>query len=46
MAARPDIFVDDFKELVGSCVSFYVENKDKMSRERVRERRANLSGFA
>ena len=46
MVARTHVFVDDFKELVGSCVSFYEENKDKMSRERVRERRAKLSGFA
>lgn len=45
MAARPHVFVDDFKELVDSCVSFYVENEDKMGHERVRERRGKLSGF-
>jgi hypothetical protein len=45
MAARPRVFVDDFKELVDSCVSFYVENEDKMGHERVRERRGKLSGF-
>jgi hypothetical protein len=45
MAARPRVFVDDFKELVDSCVSFYVENEDKMGLESVRERRGKLSGF-
>jgi len=45
MAATPHIFVDDFKELVDSCVSFYEENKDKMRLEHVRERRSKLSGF-
>lgn len=46
MATRPHIFLDDFKELVDSCVSFYEENEDKMGLERVREKRAKLSGFA
>lgn len=46
MVARPRMFVDDFKELLNSCVSFYEENEDKMGLERVRERRAKLSGFA
>jgi len=46
MAARPHIFVDDFKKLVNSCICFYEENKNKMSLERVRERRAKLSVFA
>jgi len=45
MTTRPHIFVDDFKELVDSCVSFYEENKDKMSLERVRGKRGKLSGF-
>lgn len=45
MAAKPDIFVDDFKELVDSCVSFYEENKNKMSLKHIREKRAELSGF-
>jgi hypothetical protein len=45
VAARPRVFVDDFKELVDSCVSFYVENEDKMGLESVRERRGKLSGF-
>ena len=45
MAARTRAFVDDFKELVDSCVSFYLENMDKMSHERVRERRSKLAGF-
>jgi hypothetical protein len=45
MATKPHIFVDDFKELVDSCVSFYVENEDKMGLESVRERRGKLSGF-
>ena len=45
MAARSHVFVDDFRELVDSCVSFYEENKDEMGLERVHERRAELSGF-
>jgi hypothetical protein len=35
----------NFKELVDSCISFYEENRDKTSLERVRERRAKLSRF-
>jgi len=46
MAAGSHIFVDDFKELVDSCISSYEKNKDKMSLKSVREKRAKLSGFA
>ena len=45
MAVGPHVFVDDFRELVDSCVSFYEMNKDEMGLERARERRAELSGF-
>lgn len=45
MAATSRVFVDDFGELVDSCISFYEMNKDEMGLERVCERRAKLSGF-
>jgi hypothetical protein len=46
MASRLRVFVDDFRELADSCVSFYEMNKDEMGLESVGERRAELSGFA
>jgi hypothetical protein len=46
MATGSPAFVDDFRELVDSCVSFYEENKGKMGLERVHERRVKLSDFA
>jgi hypothetical protein len=44
--APSSTFVDNFKDLVDSCVSFYEESKDKISLERVCAKRAKLSGFA
>jgi len=38
--------IEDFRELVDSCSSFSMANKDRMSQGRVRERRAELAGFA
>jgi len=46
MATSPRVFLDNFEEVVDSCVSFYEENKDEMALERIRGRRAELSGFA
>ena len=43
--APSSTFVDNFKGLVDSCVSFYEESKDQISRECVREKRAKLFGF-
>jgi hypothetical protein len=40
------MFVDNFKDLVTSSISFYEESKNKISLERVRVKRAKLSGFA
>ena len=45
MAVESPVFVDDFRELVDLCVSFYEENKGKMDIGRVHERREKLSGF-
>jgi hypothetical protein len=44
--ATSPVFVDNFKDLVASCISFYEENRDEISLERVRLKRAKLSGFA
>jgi hypothetical protein len=46
MAAKPLVSFDNLKELADACISFYGENKEKMSLDRVRERRAQLSAFA
>jgi hypothetical protein len=46
MPRGSSIFVDDFKELVDSCICFSEENKDRMGLERIQERRDDLSGFA
>jgi len=46
MVATSHIFLDNFNELVDSCVSFYEKNKKKMSLEDIRKRRGELSGFA
>src|SRR3989304_2348637 len=46
MAISSQIFIDDFNELIGSCISFCEQNKEKMSLELVREKRGKLSGFA
>jgi hypothetical protein len=40
------MFVNNFNDLVASCISFHEENKDKISLERVCTKRAKLSGFA
>jgi len=40
------IFIDTFSDLVGSCISFYEENKNKASFEHIRAKRAQLSVFA
>jgi hypothetical protein len=40
------MFVDNFKDLVDSCISFYEESKDKISLDRVHAKRDKLSGFA
>jgi hypothetical protein len=40
------MFVDNFKDLADSCVSFYEESKDKISLDRVQAKRDKLSGFA
>jgi len=45
MATSP-MFVDSFKDLVDSCISFYEESKDKISLDRVHAKRDKLSGFA
>lgn len=44
--ATSSMFVDNFKELVDSCISFYKENKDKVSLDCVHAKRDKLSGFA
>jgi hypothetical protein len=44
--ATSPLFVDNFNDLVDACISFYEESKDKISLERVRAKRAKLSGFA
>jgi hypothetical protein len=44
--ANSPVFVDNFRDLVGSCISFYEESKNKVSFERIRAKRAKLSGFA
>lgn len=44
--ANSPIFVDNFRDLVDSCISFYEESKNKISLERIRAKRAKLSGFA
>jgi uncharacterized protein YllA (UPF0747 family) len=44
--AKSPMFVDDFKDLVTSCISFYEKSKNMMSLERVCVKRAKLSGFA
>jgi hypothetical protein len=45
MATRALVFPNSVKELVSSCLSFYEENKEKMSSESVREKRRKLSSF-
>jgi hypothetical protein len=45
MATSP-MFLDNFKDLVDSCISFYEESKDKNSLDRVHAKRDKLSGFA
>ena len=45
MATSPT-FVDNFNDLIDACISFYEENKDEISLERVRAKRDKLSGFA
>jgi hypothetical protein len=46
MPARFRLFVDNFGELVDSCISFYEKNKRKMSSERIQEKRVKLSVYA
>jgi len=45
MISKANIFVDDFRKLVDSCVSFIERNKDEMNHDRIRERRGKLSFF-
>ena len=45
MDTKPHILIDNFKELVDSCISFYEENERKMSLERIRKKRTKLSFF-
>lgn len=46
MTAEPLVSFDNLRELTDACISFYEENKEKMSVDRVHEKRAKLSGFA
>ena len=45
MATSPG-FVDNFNDLVASCISFYEESKDELSLDRLRVKRAKLSYFS
>jgi hypothetical protein len=43
MPSDSGLFANDFKQLVGSCISFYKQNKD--GKKHVREKRSKLCAF-
>ena len=45
MASDPQLFIDDFRNLIDCCIRFYDQNKNRVDLEYVHKNRSELSAF-